>query len=417
VLATISGVSPTGTVTFYEGTTVLGTAPISAGLAPLTFTPTTGGTHVYTASYSGDAKNAALAVAATPALTVIISNKPNAVADPQVQANLDSQIKSLDGFGTTQTNNIAGRLGNIRSSSGSTFVSNLQVNGLAVAGNISPVSDEPNNKSIRSWISGDITFGKRDGTDVTSFTTSGLSFGLDTEISQSLIAGLAIGYGRDDTKIGNNGTRNKSQNVSITFYGDYAATPSTFIDVLAGYGRGSVDTSRFSTAGNLLLNGDRGMNQFFGALSVTHESRFEAFTIAPYGKLIAQHIIAEAYTEDGGSPWALSYGELDSTSLNAIAGFTTSYKIPVSWGSLTAKAHAEYNATIAGSYNQAISYADELGLSGTITNHGLASDQFNTGLDFDFAFDKTSGSLGYQYSLSGDKTAAHSLKATIGFQF
>jgi hypothetical protein len=55
--ATVTGVSggatPTGTVSFYDGTTLLGTAGVSAGVAYLTFAPSVAGTHVLTAVYNG----------------------------------------------------------------------------------------------------------------------------------------------------------------------------------------------------------------------------------------------------------------------------------------------------------------------------------------------------------------------------
>src|SRR5262249_16780467 len=57
--ATVTGSSPTGTVTFMDGVTVLATVPLNAAGQP-TFTTSClrGGTHSITASYSGDAKNA-----------------------------------------------------------------------------------------------------------------------------------------------------------------------------------------------------------------------------------------------------------------------------------------------------------------------------------------------------------------------
>jgi YD repeat-containing protein len=54
----ISGSSPTGTVTFREGTTVLGTATVTNGSASLTLSTLPKGTHTITAEYSGDANNA-----------------------------------------------------------------------------------------------------------------------------------------------------------------------------------------------------------------------------------------------------------------------------------------------------------------------------------------------------------------------
>jgi hypothetical protein len=47
--------TPSGTVTFYDGTTVLGSVALSAGVAQLTTSSLTAGTHTLTAVYSGDA--------------------------------------------------------------------------------------------------------------------------------------------------------------------------------------------------------------------------------------------------------------------------------------------------------------------------------------------------------------------------
>jgi hypothetical protein len=50
--------APTGRVDFLDGTTHLGSAPVSNGVATLTTTFTTAGSHSLTANYSGDANNA-----------------------------------------------------------------------------------------------------------------------------------------------------------------------------------------------------------------------------------------------------------------------------------------------------------------------------------------------------------------------
>ncbi|MFZ3353190.1 MAG: S8 family serine peptidase [Xanthobacteraceae bacterium] len=57
--ATVSGVTPTGTVTFFDGGTQLGTATLSAGTASLTIASLSTGIHSITARYSGDINNAA----------------------------------------------------------------------------------------------------------------------------------------------------------------------------------------------------------------------------------------------------------------------------------------------------------------------------------------------------------------------
>jgi type VI protein secretion system component Hcp len=56
--ATITGNSPTGTVTFRDGETVLNTAPLSSGgIATFTIASMTAGVHHITATYNGDSSN------------------------------------------------------------------------------------------------------------------------------------------------------------------------------------------------------------------------------------------------------------------------------------------------------------------------------------------------------------------------
>jgi hypothetical protein len=57
--ATISGFSPAGSVVFSDGSTTLGTAPVSAGAASYTTSFSSAGSHTITAAYSGDANNVA----------------------------------------------------------------------------------------------------------------------------------------------------------------------------------------------------------------------------------------------------------------------------------------------------------------------------------------------------------------------
>jgi pseudomonalisin len=57
--ATVTGLSPTGTVQFMDGTTVLGIASISGGVASLQTSALSVGTHTITAVYSGDTNHTA----------------------------------------------------------------------------------------------------------------------------------------------------------------------------------------------------------------------------------------------------------------------------------------------------------------------------------------------------------------------
>lgn len=73
--ATVTGVNPTGNVTFKDGTTTLGTVALSGGAASLSTAALAIGTHSITASYSGDGNNAS-ATSAAQSVVVSKSNNP-----------------------------------------------------------------------------------------------------------------------------------------------------------------------------------------------------------------------------------------------------------------------------------------------------------------------------------------------------
>ena len=69
--------TPTGSVTFFDGPTPLGTAPVTAGRATLTTSALTVGAHALTAGYSGDAR---IAPSTSPAVTETINRAPTTTA-------------------------------------------------------------------------------------------------------------------------------------------------------------------------------------------------------------------------------------------------------------------------------------------------------------------------------------------------
>ncbi|WP_162243473.1 Ig-like domain-containing protein [Leifsonia sp. Root4] len=71
--ATVTGTDPTGSVEFFADGSSLGTAPTSSGIAAFSASTLAVGSHAITASYSGDATNAA---SASTAVTVTVTAAP-----------------------------------------------------------------------------------------------------------------------------------------------------------------------------------------------------------------------------------------------------------------------------------------------------------------------------------------------------
>ncbi|MEY4953873.1 MAG: hypothetical protein RL299_2297 [Pseudomonadota bacterium] len=105
--ATVSGVSPTGSVQFNDGATVLGTSALSGGTASFTTSSLAAGTHSLTATYLGDARNLP---GTSAAISVTVNARPNPAQDPDTRSSVDSQFRMSERFVRTQMDNVEGRL-------------------------------------------------------------------------------------------------------------------------------------------------------------------------------------------------------------------------------------------------------------------------------------------------------------------
>lgn len=106
--ATVNGYTPTGTVTFKEGTTVLGTGTLSGSgastTATLTTTFTTVGTHTITATYEGDANDTA-STASASTITINAAATSTTLTVPSSAAAVTSVplTATVSGYSATGT--------------------------------------------------------------------------------------------------------------------------------------------------------------------------------------------------------------------------------------------------------------------------------------------------------------------------
>jgi len=110
-----SGATPTGTVKFLDGTTVLNTATLSAGTASYSTTSLTVGSHSITAQYSGDTSYAAATSAAqTIAITApapdfsIAASPTSATVAPGSTASTTITLTPANGFNTATSLSCSG---------------------------------------------------------------------------------------------------------------------------------------------------------------------------------------------------------------------------------------------------------------------------------------------------------------------
>ncbi|MCJ0907016.1 Ig-like domain-containing protein, partial [Rhodococcus sp. ARC_M6] len=122
--ATVAPAGATGTVDFKDGATVLGTAPVNAGVATLNHTFTTDGSHSITAVYSGDATNRTSTSAAS---TVEVSTDP-VIVDSTTTLNVPATAKTGTAVDLTATVAPAGATGTVDFKDGATVLGTAPVN-------------------------------------------------------------------------------------------------------------------------------------------------------------------------------------------------------------------------------------------------------------------------------------------------
>ncbi len=127
--ATVAGAAPTGSVTFHDGLTLIGSSPLDASLqASFTTTALGGGTHAITASYAGGAGSAPSTSAAL-VQTVVETRTPTTItlasgANPSKQWRPVTFTATVTGGGAT---------GSVTFSNGDTVLGSAPLNGTAQA--------------------------------------------------------------------------------------------------------------------------------------------------------------------------------------------------------------------------------------------------------------------------------------------
>lgn len=240
------------------------------------------------------------------------------------------------------------------------------------------------------WIAGSARFGTIDGTDergATRFGTDGVSFGADRRFGERFAAGLAAGFARDESKVGEGPTRSKARGASIAAYGSFQAGPRTYIDALLGYGSLRMDSRRLVSAVDEIATARRDGRQVFGSVSAGYEWVRDNVLVAPYGRLDFSADRLDAVSESGAGAYALRFGEQSQRSGQGAVGVRAEAKHETDFGWSAPRARAEYRREFGGDRRQTLTYADLLGgAEYAITPAGTSRNSLLLGLGADLVF-------------------------------
>ena len=269
------------------------------------------------------------------------------------------------------------------------------------------------------WSSGFVNFGQRDSGKLDlDYTLVGVSGGIDYRFSERFVAGFGVGYGRDRTDIGDNGTESRANAYSAAVYGSFKPIDNFFIDALVGGSILDFDSTRFITADGSLTDGKRNGHQLFGSLTAAYEFRQEAWLVSPYGRMEMSRSWLNDYSEGGESIYRLTYGDQTVDTVTGVVGLRANYAIDYTWGRLAPGVRAEYAHDFQGSSRAAMGYSALGGLPYALDVEGESSDSANVGLSLDFSFDNAwTAGVEYRTGFGSSGASDHAMALRVGAKF
>ena len=217
--------------------------------------------------------------------------------------------------------------------------------------------------SFTIWTGGALNSGDRDsrsGSAGFDFETTGISAGVDTRVSDAFAIGGGIGYGRDNTDVGRNGTRSDAKSYTLALYGSYHPGETFFLDGLLGYQWLSFDSRRYVTANGGRVRGERDGKQWFASFSAGGDYQRDRLHISPYARVDIARARLDGYTEQGDAVYALRYQDQDVDTTTASLGLRLDYRIPVSFGTFSPQLRFEYQHDFQDDSAVTMNYADLL---------------------------------------------------------
>ncbi|MBA3487184.1 MAG: autotransporter outer membrane beta-barrel domain-containing protein, partial [Lysobacter sp.] len=329
----------------------------------------------------------AFATSQVAAITVSVAARPDPSMDAEVLGVLNAQADATRRFATAQIDNFQQRLRGLhdgganaaRFSNQLSFTIDRSCNDAVQAGmgrscaTSQPADDqamaaeaaaEPTEAAaLAIWTGGALSSGdraRRNGSSALSFETSGVSAGADYRTSDAFAFGAGLGYGRDRTDVGENGSRSDADNRTVAFYASYHPGESFFLDGLIGHQWMSFDSRRHVVATGGSVQGDRDGTQWFASVSAGLDHHRDQLSLSPYARLDVSRARLDGYTEQGDPIYALRVAGQDLDSTTGNLGLEVDYRYPVSWGTFAPNLRLEYQHEFQDEGRATLRYADLL---------------------------------------------------------
>lgn len=220
---------------------------------------------------------------------------------------------------------------------------------------------KPAEANFAIWAEGniDLGFSRRDEASAGAhFTTDGITVGVDRRVTENLAVGAGVGYGRDDSDVGVNGSGSKADGYSAFVYASWLPRKGMFVDTILGFTSMDFDIKRHVTETGGMLYSRRGGHQYFGSLSVGYEHYGDRLHLSPYGRIELSDITLRSFQEQGDDLWALIFEEQRSSRVRGVLGLRGDYLIERATGELRPNFRMEYLYDLKSGGQAGVKYAD-----------------------------------------------------------
>ncbi len=373
----------------FTAATLVSLSPADAGTARilhagvayrLQFTPTHAFVGKATATFT--LSNASATSAPTTVVFDVVP-RPDPSQDAEAKRLLDAQMQATQRFANAQIDNFQQRMERMHGAGeGRGFSNGLSATTQAycpqqvgtipgrrcerrpddtAANSMDQVRGKDDNAAFGVWASGMIRSGNHDGRNRApdiDFETDGVSVGADYRVSDAFAFGGGLGYGRDESDIGDSGSRSESDAVSLALYASYSPGERGFVDALLGYQSLGFDLRRFVATNGNMVAGTRKGTQWFGSVSAGADIQKGAWQFTPYVRADVARADLDSYTEHGDPIFALAYNHLEVDTDTGNVGVRIDYRREASWGLWSPQLRLEYQHDFKGNSAQTIRYAD-----------------------------------------------------------
>ncbi len=256
--------------------------------------------------------------------------------------------------------------------------------------------------------------------DKTRATRQAMTVGLDTRLSEGLIAGMAFSGFTGESKFDDFGSKQRALAWTGAAYGSLKLIDGVFLDSVLGYGDARFKSTRYNANAAGLLTGSRNGDMVFGALRVSWNQKAGQLRYAPYVRLDFSHVWFDKYAEQGDANWNLAFDKSTVSSQAFVLGFRTQYDIANGNGVISPTLRVEYRHTFNGDMTQTMNYVADPASRYSLTLDGSKRDAVTGAIGLKAQGDGAlSGQIEYSagMALQGGGFAGQGLRGSIRLGF